>query len=291
MGPLADPASFGGDPADAFDVIVPSLPGFGFSTPINRPASTSGRCPTSGRLMTDVLGYERFGADGCDMGGFVTASSGTIRRPSDRNHVTGRRASTVGGSMATMCRGAGVSSRSLGETDRTRLFSPTRRSPPANGSGSVTSLSIRPTRRPSPMGSMTRRSVWRPGSCNDASRGATATAISDPDFTKDDLLTTSMIYWATDTLWSSIRYYYEAVDNPWRPSHDRSPVVEYPTGFSPYLPDRFPGTRNNMATFSADYNVNFVRVHESGGHFVPMEEPDTLIADLRDFFRPLRASL
>ena len=110
-------------------------------------------------------------------------------------------------------------------------------------------------------------------------------------FTKDDLLTTSMIYWATDTLWSSIRYYYEAVDNPWRPSHDRSPVVESPTGFSLYLPDRFPGARNDMAAFSADYNVNFVRVHESGGHFVPMEEPDTLIADLRDFFRPLRASL
>jgi pimeloyl-ACP methyl ester carboxylesterase len=75
--PLADPASYGGDPADSFDVIVPSLPGYGFSVPL----------PTTGvdipciaelwvTLMRDVLGYDRFGAQGGDWGAFVTAQLG-----------------------------------------------------------------------------------------------------------------------------------------------------------------------------------------------------------------------
>ena len=94
LGPLADPAAFGGDPADAFDVIVPSLPGFGFSSPINRRGVNF--WTTSDlwiRLMVDVLGYERFGAHGCDMGWFVTAQLG--HKYADRligTHVTGPRA-------------------------------------------------------------------------------------------------------------------------------------------------------------------------------------------------------
>lgn len=77
MGPLADPAAYGGDPRDAFDVIVPSLPGFGFSTPLRR---TGVDVRTVARLWVDlmrnVLGYDRFGAYGGDWGAIVTAELG-----------------------------------------------------------------------------------------------------------------------------------------------------------------------------------------------------------------------
>ena len=75
--PLADPAAFGGDPADAFDVIVPSLPGFGFSTPLTNGqenhASMAGRFQT---LMTEILGHERFAVGASDYGALIGAQLG-----------------------------------------------------------------------------------------------------------------------------------------------------------------------------------------------------------------------
>jgi hypothetical protein len=73
IGPLSDPASFGGSPDDAFDVVVPSLPGFGFSSkPIGKPIGRSTVAPLWNQLMTEVLGYARYGAQGGDMSGATT---------------------------------------------------------------------------------------------------------------------------------------------------------------------------------------------------------------------------
>ncbi|MGW3465563.1 alpha/beta fold hydrolase, partial [Streptomyces olivaceoviridis] len=77
IGPLTDPAAHGGDPADAFDVVIPSLPGFGFSTPLTNPrenyASMADRFQT---LMTEVLGYDRYGVGAADYGALVGARLG-----------------------------------------------------------------------------------------------------------------------------------------------------------------------------------------------------------------------
>src|SRR5436853_3735471 len=73
IGPLSDPASYGGSPDDAFDVIVPSLPGFGFSSkPKDKPIGRPRTAPLLNTLMTDVLGYARYGAQGGDMSGQTT---------------------------------------------------------------------------------------------------------------------------------------------------------------------------------------------------------------------------
>ena len=75
--PLADPAAFGGDPADAFDVIVPSLPGFCFSTPLTKPGINWWRTADLWvTLMREVLGYSKFAAEGGDWGAFVTQQLG-----------------------------------------------------------------------------------------------------------------------------------------------------------------------------------------------------------------------
>ena len=74
IGPLTDPAAHGGDPADSFDVVIPSLPGFGFSSPLTVPGITAVRTADLWHtLMTEELGYDRYAVHGGDWGGFVTA--------------------------------------------------------------------------------------------------------------------------------------------------------------------------------------------------------------------------
>jgi pimeloyl-ACP methyl ester carboxylesterase len=77
VGLLTDPASHGGDPADAFDVVIPSLPGYGFSDPLPGRGSSSRIPGLWARLMREILGYERFGAHGGDIGAYVTNRLGS----------------------------------------------------------------------------------------------------------------------------------------------------------------------------------------------------------------------
>ena len=104
-------------------------------------------------------------------------------------------------------------------------------------------------------------------------------------FSKDDLLNTVMLYWLTNSFGTSARYYYEAAHNIWQPSHDRSPVVEAPTGCAVFLQEVALMPRSWAERY---YNLQRWTVMPSGGHFAAMEEPDRLVEDIRAFFRPLR---
>ena len=104
-------------------------------------------------------------------------------------------------------------------------------------------------------------------------------------FTKDELLTTMMIYWLSDSFATSVRYYAEAGRNPWKPDHAGQPVVTAPTGITLFEPDMAPG---DTAWTESYYNRVFLRVHEKGGHFAPAEEPAILVTDIRDMFRTYR---
>ena len=106
-------------------------------------------------------------------------------------------------------------------------------------------------------------------------------------FTKDELLTTVMIYWVTQTFWSSVRFYAEASRKPWIPSHDRVPGIQAPTGVSIFLPDRPPGVGTDAIRTAP--HVSFFNEHASGGHFAAAEEPDIVVADIRSTFRALRS--
>jgi pimeloyl-ACP methyl ester carboxylesterase len=145
---LTDPASHGGDPADAFDVVIPSLPGYGFSDPLPGRGS-SARIPELWmRLMTEVLGYRRFGAHGGDIGAYVTNRLG-YEFP---EQVVGIHVTMV----AEADLGPGAASPSAAE----RAFL----------AGRVAG------RRPWPTGWPTHRWGWPPGSSTSGGSGATATA-------------------------------------------------------------------------------------------------------------------
>jgi pimeloyl-ACP methyl ester carboxylesterase len=105
---------------------------------------------------------------------------------------------------------------------------------------------------------------------------------------KDDLLTSVMIYWVTQTIGTSARYYYEGAKNPWRPSHGGTPVVNTPTGIIRFDNDVCWFPRKIM---ERHYDIRRWTRVPNGGHFAPMEQPQVLIDELRAFFRPLRRTV
>ena len=231
IGPLTDPAAHGGDERDAFDVVLPSLPGFGFSAPHSVPGINFWRTADLwAELMGDVLGYGRFLAHGGDWGNLVSAQLG--HKYADRVgtiHITGAIPLTV------LANPGGTSL--LGQ--RTTTPEQAARNPdlvepgvlrPRPGSAHVAVQLNEPQTisyalHDSPVGLcawiLDRRYWW-----SDNDRGERAV---EQAFSKDHLLTLMMLYWATGAFVTSARYYGEVAKNPWRPSHDRNPVVEAPT--------------------------------------------------------------
>ncbi|MGE0385541.1 MAG: epoxide hydrolase family protein [Gammaproteobacteria bacterium] len=261
IGPLADPAAHGGDPADAFDVIVPSLPGYGFSSPLRQTGVNFHRTADLWvKLMREVLGYGRFAAQGGDWGAFVTGELG--HRHADKLigiHLTNMIPLDVfsGATPYNIARRRSASHVAVHMLDPQTLSWALHDSPV----GLAAWL-------------LERRRAW--GDCN---------GDVETRFSKDHLITTTMIYWHTRTFATSIRYYAEAMDHPWKPAHARTPVVEAPTGLSFFEPDSGPGPTDWQRGY---FNIHYTRSHPRGGHFAPMEEPEALVEDIRATFRSLR---
>ena len=277
IGPLTDPASFGGDPADAFDVVVPSLPGFGFSVPLLKTGVSVWRTADLWvTLMRDVLGYERFGAQGGDWGHLATSQLGHKYA----EHM-------IGVHLSLAMPMTFFSEPLPGEEDYEPHELDNYRATQARMGTATTHVVVQSTDpqtiayglHDSPVGLLAwlveRRRNW--SDCGgDVERR----------FSKDDLLTTTMIYWVSESYVSSARFYYEAKHNLWSPAHDRTPVVEAPTGVA-----IFPGELAIMPErwMRSYYNLQQLSQMPAGGHFAPMEEPEALVEDVRSFFRPLRA--
>ncbi len=282
IGPLTDPASFGGDPADSFDVIVPSLPGYGFSSPLRTPKLAHWAISDLWvRLMQDVLGYERFAAHGGDWGGLITSQLG--HKYADRLigvHLVG--AATPGlfnvdRPWADLLKN--FIDKRMPQSDRSALVAWESRHASHAAVHSIDPQTLAYALDDSPAGLcawlLDRRRTW--SDC-----GNDLTSV----FSRDELLTFVTIYWVTRTFGTSARLYKDSATNWWTPSHDRTPLVEAPTGISIFTRDMPPGA--SWDNLSSDFNLQFFREHDRGGHFAPAEQPETLVTDLRDSFRPLR---
>lgn len=275
IGPLTDPDEFGEDPADAFDVVVPSLPGYGFSTPLRRPGvnfwSTSGLWV---KLM-DQLGYPRFAAHGADWGALVTA---------DLGHRYPERLIGVHFPMMVPLDlfTGGTPAADDYDPDEAPLAARLEHffshESAYSALQSTKPQTIAAALNDSPVGLLSwiveKLRAW--SDC----RGDVETR-----FTKDDILTIVMIYWVTQSYGTSARYYYEAAHHPWAPTHDRMPVVEAPVGIL-LLPQEFISAPRRWA--QRYYNLKQLRKHTSGGHYTAWEEPRAVVTDLRDFFRDLQ---
>ena len=114
-------------------------------------------------------------------------------------------------------------------------------------------------------------------------------------YTRDDILTMATIYWFSNSIEMTMRMYANANRYPWRPSHDRKPVVEAPTGMTFLGFENPPGvtTDTRVQAFlnspdSAWFNNVYLNAHEKGGHFMAWENPSAIIQDIRGTFRKLR---
>lgn len=273
IGPLSDPAAHGGDAADAFDVIVPSLPGYGFSTPLRKTGVNFWQTSGLWVKLMEKLGYPRFAAHGADWGALITADLG--HRYADR--IIGAHFTLMlpldllsGGTMPDP---ADYAPEEAALAQRTAAFF-------QSGSGYLAIQSTRPQTlsyalNDSPLGLLSwivdKRRAW--SDCN---------GDVETRFSKDDLITTVMLYWVTQSFGTSARYYYEAAHNPWQPAHARTPVVEAPVGLT-VLPREVAFMPRKWA--EGYYNLQQFRLHEAGGHFAAWEEPLAVIGDVRDFFR------
>lgn len=287
---LADPAAHGGDPADAFDVIVPSLPGFGFPGPLrNRPELNFWMVADLWHtLMTEVLGHERYAAAGCDIGALVTGQLGHKYADSLHGiHIgSGQKLSMFNGDRGWDLAQGQVLPDDLPPEIRERIITFDRRFASHLAVHVLDSSTLAHALSDSPAGLL----AWllkRWDSWSDRSGG-------DP-FTPDDLLTHTMIFWVNNSIGTSMRYYANANRHPWTPSHDRTPAVEAPTGITFVGYENPPGvtTDQRVAAFANSdrggwYNHVNLTAHDRGGHFIPWEIPEEWVDDLRRTFRKAR---
>ncbi len=275
--PLSDPASFGGDPADAFDVIVPSLPGFGFSTPLATPGINFIRTADLWvKLMRDVLGYEKFSAQGGDWGALVTSQLG--HKYADALHGIHLNLSIP---LDFLTNPVGFPKDEYMADEAPHLARNQEAAPHIFSHVAVQTTdpqTLAYGMHDSPVALcawiLERRRNWSDCGGNVERR-----------FSKDDLLTTMMIYWVTETFVTSVRYYYEATHQPWKPAHDRSPVIEAPTGIAVFPKELLIPPKKWAERY---YNLKHWAPMTAGGHFAHAEEPRQLVQDIRAFFRTLR---
>jgi pimeloyl-ACP methyl ester carboxylesterase len=290
--PLADPATFGGDPADAFDVIVPSLAGFGFSTPLQRGDMNFWKMAEIWHsLMTRTLGYAKFAAGGSDYGALVTSQLG---------HKYARDLYGIHLSSAIPL--------TLFQGDRPWDVTDGRKVPPGAPDELRNEILLFQRTYASHFAVHVLDGQTITHGLNDSPAGMLAWILrrwkswSDKNgnfedvFPRDHILTNATIYWVNQAIGSSIRAYANANRYPWQPSHNRTPLIEAPAGFTFLLGDKAPPgatlqTRVDVfknGPMAPMYNVVYAKAHAEGGHFAAWENPDAMVEGIRQTFRDVR---
>jgi microsomal epoxide hydrolase len=268
LGPLSDPRAHGGDPADAFHVVAPSLPGYGFSGPTWEPGWHPRRIAAAFVEVMGGLGYDRYGAQGGDWGSIVSQNVADL----DPEHVRGLHLNFI-----TVPRPEGAPDPTPEEQrqrDNVVAFR-------ATGAGYQ---EIQGT-KPQTLGYALEDSPS--GLCAWIVEKFTAWTDCDGDveraFSKDQLLTNITTHWVTATATSSARLYYEMRQA--RRAAIPQNYVGVPTGVANY-----PGevTRTPRSWAEHRYNITHWVDQPRGGHFAAMQVPDLFVDDVRAFFRTVR---
>jgi epoxide hydrolase len=265
IGPLTDPRAHGGDPADAFHMVIPSIPGYGFSGPTRERGWNVRRIARAWDELMRRLGYHRYGAQGGDWGSSISRELGVIAP----EHL-------IGVHLNMLAPYAPDAPADLSEQDRERIerLRVFRRA----GSGYGAIQSTRPQTvayglTDSPAGQL----AWIAEKFGEWTDGGLPGAVD-----RDQLLTNISVYWLTRTAGSSARLYYEAARagglGPPAPSTVPTGVAVFPEEIA--LPVRRLAEQSNQIVHWTEF--------DRGGHFAAMEEPDLLVGDVREFFRAFR---
>jgi len=278
IGLLTDPTAYGGKAEDAFDVVIPSMPGFGFS---GKPTTTGwdpGRIARAQVTLMKRLGYEKFFAQGGDWGALVTDLM-AVQSPGNvlgiaTNFPIGVPAEIEKGAFAGAPAPAGLSAEEKEAYDQLSLFT------------STFILQILMTKRPqtllgvadSPVGLAT---IFLDHDQPSLAMISRVFAGKSEGLTRDDVLDNITLTWLTNTAVSGFRIYWENKYDFFAPQGVKTPVVVS------IFPEEFYHVPQNWAE-KAYPNMVYYKKHNKGGHFAAWEQPELLVEDIREGFRSLR---
>jgi len=265
--PLTNPTAYGGDAADAFHLVCPSLPGFGFSA---KPTTTGwgvDRIARAWASLMDRLGYTRYGAQGGDWGSAVTTALGA----QDSEHCAGIH--------ITLAMGARLDMVGDPTPEEARALKGAKYYADWD-SGYSKQQSTRPqtvgyglTDSPSGQAAWILEKFWAWTDCD-----------GDPlnILGRDELLDNVMLYWATATAASSARLYWESFGAARRTAH----TVRIPTGVAVFPKEIVPPVRRWLEPRYID--IRHWSEMPKGGHFAAFEQPELFVAEVRKYFGMLR---
>jgi epoxide hydrolase len=275
--PLTDPRSYGGDPGQAFHLVIPSLPGFGFSGPVTEPGWDVMRIARAWIELMHRLGYDRYTVHGGDLGVWISLTMAAM----DSEHVDAAHVNFLvtppSGDPAEL---AGLSEQDMGRLGMMMDWA-------VRDSGYMKIQSTRPQTlayalTDSPVGQLAWivEKFWE---WTDSEK------VPEDAISRDQLLTNISIYWLTATAGSSAQLYYEMADQlPTAPTPPPlPPPLPVPLGVAVYPHDAALPIRS--LADSRFPNIVQWTEFDRGGHFPAMEEPDLFVQDLRSFSAALDA--
>lgn len=280
---LAHPEDHGADPLDAFDVIVPSLPGYGFSGPPVREDGTTGPIGPRAiaglwhRLVTEKLNYDRpYGIQGGDWGSVVSSWLAFDHPLKDESGVLGVHLNMMG-----LRPGLDLETASLSADEQAWLAKM------GNALDDKTAYQRIHATRPQTLGVALADSPVGLAAWIVEKFQAWSDCGGDPlkRFSMDTLLDNIMVYWLTGTA-GTATWLYRGVTEQKPRTLPAGAKVEMPTGFAAFPADIAPAPPREW--IERAYNLRRHTIMPSGGHFAALEEPDLLVEDIRSFFRPLR---
>jgi pimeloyl-ACP methyl ester carboxylesterase len=269
IGPLVDPVAHGGKPEDALHLVIPSLPGYGFS---GRPESTGWnreRIADAWAILMDRLGYQRYGAQGGDWGASIS------------NHLAARHPSRVAGihlNMVTV--GPPPGKTDFTEEERSMVESATKRM--QNHANWEMGYVHQQRTRPQTLGYGLADSPA--GQCAWILEKFTAWTDCDGDpiraFGADRLLDNITLYWLTATATSAARLYWEGQPAPF------DQTVDVPVGAT-IFPKEITRPERHWAELAYS-DLRYWNEVDRGGHFAAFEQPELFVQEVRNFFRLVR---
>jgi pimeloyl-ACP methyl ester carboxylesterase len=274
IGPLSDPRSHGGDPADAFHVVAPSLPGFGFSTPVHEQGWEVARTTRAFAELMGRLGYHRYGAHGGDIGAGVSGLLGaTLPDKVVGTHTTAdARAVALAGQYFPL-------PDDLAAADRARVEEQQR-----SWAEAKAYLDLQSTRPQTLAYALTDSPAGQLAWIVEKFKEWTDDAAELPEdaVDRDQLLTNVSVYWFTRSGASAARFIYEGAHSgpDWGSPPTTTPA---PQGLA-----LFGGDDLLRRVMDPDHGIHHWSEFDRGGHFPAMEVPDLLVGDVRAFFRRFR---
>ncbi len=267
IGPLTRPEEHGGKAEDAFHVVCPSLPGYGFSEVTRTRGWDARRIAEAFAVLMSRIGYDRYGAQGGDWGSIINTELALL----DAEHVCGLHlnmplAFPDSSVELTDEEKAILEEMAQWDRDETGYQKIQGTKPQSLGFGLMDS--------PAGLAAWITEKFRTWSDCDGDVENA---------FTKDELLTNITVYWVTGTITSSTRLYYEVFKNGRLGLLEKA--VEVPTGVARFPREimRFP-----RKWVENHYNLTHWTTMPRGGHFAAMEQPELFVEDLRKFFRTVR---